>query len=476
MIDNFLIVIMGSTGDLAIKKLFPAIFGLMKLNKIGDNFAVVAVARKNLSNEEFFELAKNSIKTNNKNLLDSLKSRIYYFSMNFNDVAKYKELGELILEKEKKHNTLGNKLFYLATLPEHFSPIVKNLKANALTEEKNNWCRVVFEKPFGDDEKSARALNKEISEAFHEKQIFRIDHYLGKELVQSLAVLRGTNMVFNTIWDSKHIDHIQINLLEDFGIAKRGNYYDKYGALKDVFQNHILQLLALISMEMPSNLSSENIRNEKVKVLNNLIVKNKSDFVLGQYNGYCSEEGVSNNSKTETFFAGKVFLNNDRWKGTPFYVRSGKNLGLRFSSIYIEFKNPINGIIANTILPNYLLIQIQPESGILLRLNSKSPHSKNSITPVKMTFCHECAYGPNTLEAYENLLKDALEGDQSAFIRYDEIETSWKIVDKIKAMNLPIYNYEKGTFGPKESEDLIKNDNREWFNKIESVLQNINFY
>ncbi len=474
MVDDFLIVIMGATGDLSLKKLFPAIYGLLRLNKIGGNFGIIAVARKPYTQDEFFDLAKVNIKTSNNSLLEFLKSKVYYFSMDFNDKNAYEKLRKVILEKESENNTKGNRLFYLATLPEHFSSIVKNLKANSLTDQNKGWCRVVFEKPFGEDEKTAMELNREISKAFDEKQIFRIDHYLGKELVKSLVVLRSANVFFGTLWSSKHVDHVQINLLEDFGIGKRGNYYDKYGALKDVFQNHVLQLLSLVSMELPQNMDAKCIRDEKVKALKKVAVE-KEDVVLGQYKGYCSEEGVRKDSKTETFFAARLFVKNNTWHGTPFYVRSGKNLKHKFSSIYIQFKNSEKNFLESEIKPNYLLIQIQPESGILLCINTRSPHDKNSISQVKMTFCHECTYGPNTLEAYESLIKDCLEGDQSAFIRQDEVEASWKIVDKIKEMKLPVHEYDKNTFGPRQADELIRKDKREWFNRIESVIQNINF-
>ncbi|HLC79108.1 MAG TPA: glucose-6-phosphate dehydrogenase [archaeon] len=473
MQNNFGFIIMGATGDLAQKKLFPALHGLLKMNRIDGNFYVVAVGRKQFSNEEFRQHVKSAIPKIHEDSWKKLEEKLYYFDLDFNETnGGFKKLESFLKELEQKHQTNQNRLFYLATLPSHFKNIAANIRLHGLAET-SGWCRVVFEKPFGHDEKSAKELNLEISKVFDEKQIYRIDHYLGKELVQSIGILRAGNRIFSPLWNKENIDHVQINLIEDFGVEGRGNFYDGQGALRDVGQNHLLQLLCLVAMEIPSKFDEKCIRNEKVKVLKKVKFAT-NDAVLGQYEGYTSEDGVSKNSKTETFFALKALINNKRWKGVPFYLRSGKNLAKKFASIYIQFKDPNYTVFeSQTLNQNYLVIQIQPDDGMLVQLNGKVPGEKMKIQPVKMTFCHECAFGPNTPQAYETLLYEALCGDQSAFIRSDEIEHSWKVTDKVIKKKIPIQKYAKGTFGPKESDEMIEKDSRKWFNKIENVVQGL---
>jgi glucose-6-phosphate 1-dehydrogenase len=472
MQNDFSFIIMGSTGDLAQKKLFPAMYGLYHRKEFGENFCIIGVGRRKIGREEFVEGIREKIKISEENWR-SFSSKIHYFSLDFEDSHGYIDLKDFIEDVEKKSKLSSNRLFYLATLPQHFENIAKNLKEKRLAET-NGWCRVVFEKPFGEDLKTARLLNSKISKAFDENQIYRIDHYLGKELVQSISVLRACNRIFAPLWNKDNIDHVQINLIEDFGVETRGEFYDKEGSLKDVGQSHLLQLLALIAMEPPKRFDEKCIRDSKVKVLRSISKIKKEDLVLGQYQGYLDEKGVNPFSKTDTFFALKLFINNNRWKGVPFYLRSGKNLAKKFSSIYIQFKEPdYNVFEGQNIKPNYLLIQIQPEDGILLQLNSKMPGQKNKILPVKMTFCHECTFGPNTPKAYETLLLDVLKGDQSAFMRADEIEESWRLIDQAISLKKPIHVYEKGSFGPKEANELIEKDGREWFNKIENMVQGL---
>tara|TARA_Y100000310_G_scaffold57396_1_gene52590 strand:- start:1821 stop:3242 length:1422 start_codon:yes stop_codon:yes gene_type:complete len=473
MQNNFTFIIMGATGDLAQKKLFPAIHRLISKNKIGKNFSVVGIGRKDFTKEKFAELVKKNIK-GNESTLKILEERLYYHKLNFDTKQGYKELGSFLNFTELKHKTKKNRLFYLATLPRHFKSIAQNLRKHGLVKRKGNWSRVVFEKPFGSDEKTAHLLNKEIRKGFSEDQIYRIDHYLGKELVQNIGVLRSGNRLFLPLWNKENIDHIQINLLENFGVENRGNFYDQEGALKDVGQNHILQLLCLTTMEIPKSFDAKSIRNEKIKVLKAIKKISPANVVLGQYDDFTKEKGVKKNSKTETFFALKAFIENARWKGVPFYLRSGKSLGKKFASIYIQFKKPNQSIFRDQDLKsNYLIIQIQPEDGILIQLNGKMPGEKLKVMPLKMSFCHQCAFGPNTPEAYETLIYEAIVGDQSAFIRSDEIEESWKVIDQITKKKIPVQKYAKGSFGPKKAEALMKKDKREWFNKIENVVQGL---
>ncbi len=474
MQNNFLFVIMGGTGDLAQKKLFPAMHGLIRMGKLGDNFAVVAVARKEFSREVFAETVKKNIKQMDTKAWAKLEERLHYYRLDFDSPIGFSGLGKYLETIREKHGVKGSTLFYLATLPTHFGSIAKSLHEYKLGNSKGNREKVVFEKPFGASKKSARQLNKSVKKAFNENQIFRIDHYLGKEIVQNISVLRAGNRIFHPLWNRDNIDHVQINLIENFGVENRGEFYDREGALRDVAQSHLLQLLCLTAMDVPKKFDAENIRSEKVKVLRSVKAPKKNDVVLGQYEGYQNEAGVKRGSEMETFFAMKLFVDNKIWKGVPLYLRSGKNLGKKFASIYIEFRKPEQTLFAESELkPNYLLIQIQPDDGMLLQLNGKMPGEKMKVYPEKMTFCHECAFGPNTPEAYETLIYDALNNDQSSFIRADEVELSWEIIDKIRARKPPVFLYNKGSFGPKQSDELMRKDKREWFNKVENVLQGI---
>ena len=471
MQNNFSFVIMGATGDLAAKKLFPALHRMIAAKRIGDNFCVIAVARRGFTREEFIEKIRAGIKKDDA-AFEKLAGHLHYFQLEFNEEAGYSRLLEFLSQTEKRHGFSGNRLFYLATLPSHFKIIAHHLR-NGCMAKTHGWCRVVFEKPFGSDEKSAKALNRELAGAFDEKQIYRIDHYLGKGLVQSIDILRAGNRIFSPLWNRENIDHVQINMLEDFGVEGRGEFYDREGALKDVCQSHLLQLLSLVTMEIPKRFDEKCIRDEKVKVLRKVKVS-QNDAVLGQYEGYSAEKGVAADSDTETFFALKLGIDNKRWKGVPFYLRSGKGLAKKFASIYIRFKEPNYTVFEGQSLnPNYLVIQIQPADGMLVQLNGKAPGERMKVVPVKMTFCHECMFGPNTPQAYEILLYDAIAGDQRSFIRADEVQHSWKIIDKLTKRRPKVHTYAKGSFGPKEADEMIRKHGREWFNRIENVVQGL---
>jgi len=446
------IVILGATGDLAKKKLIPAIYNLVK-HKYMKNFAIVGAARENVSAASILSEAKKNIKKVNPKIWNEIKKRFHYFPADFYDKKKFCTLGDFVRNVEKKHKLPGNRIFYLATMPQHFKVIAEELKTCGLAKEKKNFARAVFEKPFGHDLKSAKDINKHIKKTFKEKQIYRMDHYLGKDLVQNLSVVRFTNTILEPLWNNKFIDHVQIIVSEDFGVKGRGFYYDSYGAMKDVVQNHMLQMLALTAMEQPKNLSENHVRNEKVKVLKK--TKFAKEIVLGQYKGYKREKGVNNNSKTETFAALKLSINTKRWKKVPFYFITGKNMKKKLAAIYIQFKKApcllFEGICNFT--PNYLDMQIQPDEGFYMQMNAKEP-GKTNIVPIKMDFCHECTFGPNTPEAYENLLMEVMEGDQSVFIRTDEIEEQWKIVDKILKKKPKVYEYKKGEL-PNKAKKMI---------------------
>ena len=385
-----------------------------------------------------------------------------------------------------------NKVFYLAVPSQFFEAIVDNLKKSNLATGSS---RIVFEKPFGHDLKSSMKLNKTIKKAFKENQIYRLDHYLGKELVQNLLVLRFANNIFDPVWSKKYIDHVQITVAEDIGVETRGNYYDNAGALRDIIQNHMMQLVALTAMEPPRSLNADDIRTEKVKVLSSIkpfASKNvKNIAVRGQYGSgvvnnkevkaYRDEEKVDKKSNTETFVALKLNIGNNRWKGVPFYLRTGKRLNERVAEINIVFKQTSCILFCDQIKniePNMLIVRIQPEEGISLQFSAKVPGQKMTIDTVRMDFCHECKFGPKSPEAYERLLYDIISRDQTLFTRWDEVEIAWKIVDRIaKAWKKgKVINYNAGSWGPKEADILIERDGRKWYKPqspiYSSLLQN----
>jgi len=381
----------------------------------------------------------------------------------------YAKLKNLIKDVEKKYK-LSNRLFYLATLPQHFKIITKYLGEQKIVEKhqdkkecedcKHPWSRIVYEKPFGHNLKSAKEINKCIAKLFHEKQIYQIDHYLGKELVSNIALVRFTNRIFEPLWNSKHIDSVQIILKETLGVGTRGKFYDKHGAIKDVVQNHMLQILALVAMETPTKLEAKPIRDAKAKVLKKVKVKNT---ILGQYQGYKKAADINPKSTTETFATLKLCINNKRWKDVPFYLKTGKCLDKRETSIHIKFK-PVQCLLSKNCPSdtNYLVIKIKPNEGIILELNAKTPGKAKEITPVEMEFCHSCLFGPNTPAAYEILLADVINGDQSTFVRSDEIEQSWKIIEQIPMDKLKVYPYKQGSTGPKEIKNLDKKRKINW--------------
>lgn len=453
------IVIFGVTGDLSRKKLFPALYKLAK-DKVLDDLAIIGMSFNPVDIPTLHAELKKHIKSINEKTWEYMLSRFTHLQMDFSDPARYPVLKEIIEREEKKHQLCGNRLFYLATLPEHFESITRNMKQVGLAASGKGWSRVVFEKPFGRDLATAKKLNQCIAEVFREEQVYRIDHYLGKELVQSISVLRFTNLVLEPLWSNAHIDHVQIILSEDFGVEKRGKFYDKYGAVRDVVQNHMLQLLALVAMEAPVHLTAQHIRDEKIKVLKAI---QADGLVLGQYAGYQQEPGVDPGSSTETFAALKLAIANKRWKGVPFYLLTGKFLKEKKALIYIKFRDAPCLLFEGkcTFTSNELIIMIQPNEGFFLNVNTKVP-GKMDIAPVKMDFCHSCVFGPNTPDAYENLLLDVIRGDQSVFIREDEVEESWKIVDGLLKKKHTVHQYAKGEI-PQAAKELIGKDGRGWF-------------
>jgi len=455
MKDGVTFVILGATGDLTKRKLIPAIYHLVKNGKIG-KFAIVGAARSNIQIKKILSESEKFIKNLDKKAWKKVIYFSYYHRVDFYQQEDYRQLKKFVEEIEKKHKLSGNRLFYLATMPQHFEIMTFNLAKIGLVKTKG-WARCAYEKPFGEDLKSAKKINKSILKIFNESQIYRIDHYLGKELVGNISLVRFTNRILEPLWKNKHIESVQIILDEDMGVGNRGPYYDKYGAIKDVVQNHMMQLLALTAMEAPKKLVGEYIRNEKAKLLSKVKIK---DLILGQYEDYKKEKGVSKKSKTETFAALKLEINNQRWKGVPFFLKTGKNLDKKQTLIIIKFKK-VDCLLAKTCEfdSNYIIIRIQPDEGISFEINQKIPE-KNEVIPIKVDFCHSCLFGPNTPRGYENLLEDIMKGDQSIFVRKDEIENSWRIIDEIKKRK--VYSYKKGSKGPEQLNIFNKKHNIIW--------------
>ena len=486
-----LFVIFGGTGDLTYRKLIPAIYNLHHEHQLPEQFAVVAVGRREKTSEQYRSELIDSVKKFSRFPLNEeewnlLRERIYYFQSDFTNHEEYPRLKEYLEQLDEQHQTKGNRIYYLAVAPEFFGLIAQQLQVNGMAENKESWQRVVIEKPFGRDLQSARQLNEEMTRAFHEDNTYRIDHYLGKEMLQNIMVIRFANALFEPIWNHKYIDNIQISSSETVGVENRGGYYEKSGALRDMIQNHMLQLLTVTAMEPPINLKTESIRDEKVKVLRSIeeftpenVLKNT---VRGQYGpgkmkgkdvlGYREEERVSPTSSTETFAALKVHINNFRWSGVPFYIRTGKRMPSKSTEVVVQFKQLNHTLyfqeFGDYLTPNLLVIRIQPNEGVYLQFNAKQPGTKNHIVPVKMDFCQNCQVGSNSPEAYERLIHDVIRGDSTLFTRWDEVESSWKLVDRIEETwrNQPneFPNYDAGTWGPKEADQLLERDNRTWWN------------
>ncbi len=479
------IVIFGATGDLAKRKLYPSIHRLYENGQIGNEFAVVGVGRRPWTNEDFRSTVQQSVSKFplNEKDVDEFTSHFYYHPFDVTNSGSYRELNELLEKLESTYDIPNNRMFYLAMAPEFFGTIAKFLKSEGVTST-TGWSRLVIEKPFGHDLPSAKSLNQEIREAFTEDQIYRIDHYLGKQMVQNIEVIRFANAIFEPLWTNRYISNIQITSSEDLGVEDRARYYEKSGALRDMVQNHILQMVALLAMEPPIKLNTEEIRSEKVKVLRALrpIRKDEVDqfFVRGQYDAgvvnekqvpaYRDEQNVAKESNTETFVAGKLLIDNFRWAGVPFYIRTGKRMQKKSTQIVVQFKDiPMNLYYGNgnTMHPNLLVIHIQPDEGITLHLNARKLGGGTFAQPIKLDYCHNCGDGINTPEAYEKLILDCLHGDATNFAHWDEVALSWSFVDAISQNweeNKTLSpNYEAGSMGPKASDDLLAKDGFHWW-------------
>lgn len=474
MADNGLIfTIFGGTGNLTYNKLIPAYFQLFVEGKMKDNVSIVAIGRRDKTSasyrEEFHEVLKKKVKDFDETVYEKFKVLIHYFKMDFQDADDYKALHSYMNQTDADHNGSGNRIFYLATSPKDFPFISKQLKEKGLLDT-GGFFRAVFEKPFGYDLESATEINQTVSEIFGEDNIYRIDHYLGKEMIQSINMVRFSNQIFSAVWNKDSIDNVQISVKESVGVQERGGYYDNSGALRDMVQNHLLQILALVAMEPPESFDTAHIRDEKVKVIKNLkINKELSDreLIFGQYEGYKNEVKVGKDSVTETFVAMKCEVDSPRWEGVPFYLRTGKALDGREAEVIIEFKMDTCCGAFEDAKPNLLIIKIQPEEGVYFRINTKEPRSDNKLMTVSMDYCQSCNIYYKSPEAYERLLLDIMNGDATLFTRWDEVESAWQLVsDLTKATDDKkqyMTSYEIGSSGPKETHELLDKEGRQWW-------------
>jgi glucose-6-phosphate 1-dehydrogenase len=491
--DPCALVVFGATGDLTKRKLLPSLYNLRANGLLPQDFALVGMARKACDDEGFRELMSRDLREFATGPVDptlwaDFHARLHCVSGDLEDPATYRRLGERLAELDREHHTGGNVLFYVATPPDAFAPVVQRLGGAGLTrEEGGRWRRVVIEKPFGRDSESARALNDALRAVLEEHQLFRIDHYLGKETVQNILVFRFANGIFEPIWNRRYIDHVQITVAEDLGVEGRGAYYEKAGVLRDMIQNHIFQLLTLVAMEPPSTLGAEAVRNEKVKVLDAIRPMPPEEIlgatVRGQYGegvvngkrvpGYRQEPGVSPTSKTETYAALRLLVDNWRWAGVPFYVRSGKRLARRVTLISIEFKSPplmlFRGAGVEAIERNRLEMFIQPEEAIAVRMKAKVPGQAIRLADVDLRFGYQ-DFGPQMpATGYEHLLYDCMVGDATLFHRWDQVEAAWRIATPVLDLwaSLPARdfpNYAAGSWGPAAADELVRKDGRKWLN------------
>jgi glucose-6-phosphate 1-dehydrogenase len=478
------IVIFGASGDLTRRKLFPALYSLAYRRLLPDEVGIVGVARTEQSTEEFVDAIKEAVKEFARDpfrddVWDLLAAGIRYVGTDFANDPGMDEVMDVLSELDEGHGTRGNRLFYLAVPPVAFEEIVCEL-GERRQRAATGWVRVIVEKPFGRDLGSAQELDELLHRYFAESEIFRIDHYLGKETVQNLLALRFANGIFEPIWNRQFIDHVEITVAETMGIEGRASFYERAGAIRDIFQNHLLQLLAVTAMEPPVDFDAESVRNEKVKVLRALHTPGPKSVVRGQYGrgfvegeevpAYREEPGVAPDSMTETFVGAKLYVDNWRWADTPFYVRAGKRLARRETTVAIQFHPaphpPFAELAGAGMQPNRLIVHVQPNEGVSLEIGAKVPGQGMQIRTVHMDFLYGGAFRQGLPEAYERLILDALLGDATLFTRTDEVEEQWKLVDAVVAAwqrDRPSFpNYQAGTWGPKAAEDLMRRDGREW--------------
>ena len=488
------VTIFGASGDLTKRKLIPALYNLALEKRLPERLAVVGYARSEMSHEAFREKMREAVKEfsrtglKDETVWNQFASTLYYVRGGYEDSEGYKNLKQFIDNFDRTSRVLPARVFYLATPPDLYGSVIDRISASGLAPREVDIeprTRVVIEKPFGTDLQTARELNRRVHEALGEKQIYRIDHYLGKETVQNIMVFRFANAVFEPIWNRRYVDHVQITAAESVGVENRGGYYEDAGVVRDMFQNHLLQLLCLTAMEPPVGFNADAVRDEKGKLLQAvrpIAPEEVSTFaVRGQYGGgklsdqpavgYREEPGVAQDSTTVTYAAIKFFIDNWRWEGVPFYLRSGKRMAKRVSEIAIQFKRPPMLLFKNSavdeVSPNVLVTRIQPDEGISLTFEVKSPGPDVGVSPLSLDFNYAESFGNISPEAYETLLEDCIEGDSTLFTRHDWVESAWALMDPIiqvwslsKPKNFP--NYEAGSWGPREANEFIQRDGRRW--------------
>ncbi len=487
-------VIFGGSGDLTRRKLIPALYTLSQNRLIPAGFTIIGLSRSPMSDEQYRAMLRTWIDKDSESsqsdgeTWNDFAQGIHYMAADYHSPATYQNLKQLLADKDVARRTGGNRIYYLATAPSDYVDIIRNLGANEMGREHvdgSGWIRIIIEKPFGRDFRSALRLNGEVSSVFSEDQIYRIDHYLGKETVQNILIFRFANGIFEPIWNRQFIDNIQITAAENIGVGSRGPYYEEAGALRDMIQNHVLQLLALVGMEPPPDFSPDAVRSEKAKVLRSIRLFSPEDVprfaVRGQYApgfiggkeapGYLMETGVAPNSRTETFAAFRFAIDNWRWANVPFYIRTGKNLAKRVTEISITFQRTPHFIFrqasVHQVESNILAFRIQPDEGITLKFVAKLPGQATEIRPVNMDFRYGSTFGLHLAEAYERLLLDCMNGDPTLFNRIDSVETAWSLMQPIldawgADRSDPIPQYVSGSWGPSEADALLMRDNRMW--------------
>ena len=479
------LVIFGASGDLTHRKLVPSLCSLYSKGRLNRPLRILGVARRSMTDQEFRDSLISQIQEIGEFSFEprdwqEFSSRIFYSAGDVGSSQDLMNLESRLVDLEGQDGEQSHRLYYLALAPSLYQQAIINLKLAGMTTESSGWRRIVVEKPFGADLSSAMELNEAVHSAFNENQVFRIDHYLGKETVQNLLVFRFANTIFEPVWSRNYIDNVQITVAETVGVSERAGYYDQAGILRDMFQNHLIQLLTLVAMEPPATVDADTLRNEKVKVLNaikRIEPQHAAEHAVhAQYQGYWNEEGVALDSKTPTYAALRLHVENWRWQGVPFYLRSGKAMGDKITEIIIQFRRPPHQMFASPhgeeMRPNTLEINIQPDEGLHLQFQAKVPDAELELRPVDLEFHYQSAFAGQAIpEAYERLLLDAVNGDASLFTRSDEIEQAWSIIDPfvvgLSGPDAPApRQYELGSWGPIEADEFMARDGRAWLHGV----------